>query len=843
MSPQGNPVGASPQAQPEAAPAGASPWVLGLRRALSGSGLAVRIGALSLLLLLVVQVACFVVLREQLNQSARAQLAGELQVGERIWRRLLDTHAQRMHQGATLLSADFGFRSAVASGDKETIVSALENHSARIGATVSAVLDPHFIAKATHGGDATPEALHLLLREVSQSMARAGKGTGLALVSGQPHLWVTVPLRAPVTVGWVLMSFPLGQALVDDMRALSTEHATLITRAPNQAPQLAASTLGPASKALLQGQQLVDGSIQIAGDESYAHIVNLDSGNGSIQAVLTRSVAEVTAPFRRIQMLLGFITLVGLLLFAVGNAWMARRVTGPLRSLAIASERLARGEDNLPMQGMHRGDELGHLARAFDDMRHSVASSRKEMQRLAYCDRLTGMPNRARFHQALQASILHGDAQHLKSDHSLWGRAAAGSERVAVIMLDLDRFKHVNDVLGYAVGDRLLRTVAERLRAVTVRDTDVVACMGGDKFALLLPDAGVDEAFVVAQRIASSFEVPLSLDDHTIDLSAGIGIAAWPEHGDDAAALVARAEMAMYAAKRKPEVAQVYDPATDVASQQSLSLLSELRLAVERNELRLFLQPKISLADHRVVGAEALVRWQHPQRGLLAPIHFVPFAEQTGFIRRLTLWMLEETARQWAALQVHGPLRISVNLSTRDLLDVELPNKLDCILSRHRVPASGLCLEITESTIMDDPARAEATLNVLSQRGFKLSIDDFGTGYSSLAYLRRLPVNELKIDRSFVVAMERDTEDAKIVRSTIDLAHNLGLSVVAEGIENAQVYAQLAGLGCDEGQGYHMNRPQEVEVFAHWLRQRAMTHATPGALLTERSAEIATATA
>jgi diguanylate cyclase (GGDEF)-like protein len=808
---------------------------------LGGGGLALRIGSLSLLLLLVVQVAGFVVLRSHIDSNARAQLAAELQVGERVWRRLLDNHAQRLHQGATLLASDYGFRSAVASQDQDTIGSALDNHSARIGATVSAYLDTQFKAVATHAGEHESDALNPLLRQVSQSLARAGSGRGLTVVAGQPHLWVAVPLRAPLTVGWVVMSFPLGQALVDDMHLLSAQHASLIVSTPATAPRMTASTLGSKAQALLSGPQLIDGTVTLGGEESYAHIVTLESSNGIIQAVLTRAVAEVTAPLRQLQVLLGIITLVGLALFAVGNAWMARRVTGPLRSLATASERLARGEDNLPMQGLHRADEIGHLARAFDGMRHSVANSQAEMQRLAYVDRLTGMPNRARFHQALLATLEAQQPGARSTQEAVLGRAGQARPPVAVLMLDLDRFKHVNDVLGYAVGDRLLCAVAERLRAVVVREGDLVASFGGDKFALLLPQAGVDEALQVAQRIQESFERPLSLDDHTVDLSAGIGIAVWPTHGDNAAALLAHAEMAMYAAKHKPEMAQIYDPATDVSSQQSLSLLSELRLAVERSELRLFLQPKICLADHRVVGAEALIRWQHPQRGLLAPIHFVPFAEQTGFIRRLTLWMLEEAARQWAALQVHGPLRISVNLSTRDLLDMELPQKLDGILRRHQMPADGLCLEITESAIMDDPARAEATLNLLSERGFKLSIDDFGTGYSSLAYLRRLPVNELKIDRSFVVAMERDAQDAKIVRSTIDLAHNLGLSVVAEGIENAQVYAQLAGLGCDEGQGYHMSRPQSVDMFATWLRQRAAPKVTQAQATTPTPLDAVTA--
>jgi EAL domain-containing protein (putative c-di-GMP-specific phosphodiesterase class I) len=290
-------------------------------------------------------------------------------------------------------------------------------------------------------------------------------------------------------------------------------------------------------------------------------------------------------------------------------------------------------------------------------------------------------------------------------------------------------------------------------------------------------------------------------------------VAVFPSHAADADTLISRAEVAMYTAKRKTQMAVVYDPAIDASSARSLSLLTELRRALEQDELRLFLQPKIALIGPRagrMIGAEALVRWQHPTRGLVPPMDFIPFAEQTGFVRQLTLWMLQATAKQWPLLRSLGLLRVSVNLSTRDLLDQDLPQKIDAIVRQHGMPPHALCLEITESAIMDEPQRALATLNTLSEAGFKLSIDDFGTGYSSLAYLKRLPVDELKIDRSFVMAMETDEDDAKIVRSTIDLAHNLGLSVVAEGVENAAVLQRLTLLNCDEAQGYHMSRPVPV---------------------------------
>ena len=273
----------------------------------------------------------------------------------------------------------------------------------------------------------------------------------------------------------------------------------------------------------------------------------------------------------------------------------------------------------------------------------------------------------------------------------------------------------------------------------------------------------------------------------------------------------------MYAAKRQLSGALQYDAAFDSSSAQTLSLLTELRHAVEHPELRLYLQPKVPLHGQPGLAAEALVRWQHPQRGLVPPMQFIPFAEQTGFVRHLTLWMFEEVARLLADPLTQGlPLRVSVNLSTRDLLDPELSQRLADILARHGVAARAFCLEITESAIMDDPQRAEAMLNRLSEQGFKLSIDDFGTGYSSLAYLKRLPVDELKIDKSFVMGMETGEDDAMIVRSTIDLAHNLGLTVAAEGVETAAIQDRLRALHCDEAQGYHIARPLPVDDFLAW---------------------------
>ena len=464
-----------------------------------------------------------------------------------------------------------------------------------------------------------------------------------------------------------------------------------------------------------------------------------------------------------------------------------------------------RREGNSPVEFIHE-HEIGELADAFFSMRHKMAAREQENHRLAYWDPLTELPNRAQFVLLLEASIVEAE----KRGHSVF-----------VLMMDLDRFKYVNDVMGHNFGDALLRQFAQRLQLALADGAHAsakVARLGGDEFAVLLPGTGIAQARQMAARILASLETPLSLEDQTVDISASLGIAGYPEHAASSHTLLSIAEVAMYAAKQRKDGAVVYDAMIDSSSEKNLSLLSELRSAMERDEFRLRVQPKIRLDTGQVVGFESLVRWAHPERGFLFPDDFIAFAEQTGFIRILTRWVLEQSAALCQQLAAMGiDLKVSVNLSPRDLLDQDLPLKFGEILARHQLAPSSFCLEITESAIMDDPIRAQQTLERLHAMGFSLSIDDFGTGYSSLAYLKHLPVDELKIDKSFVLNMEHDIDDTKIVRSTIDLGHNLGLRVVAEGIESEAVWHLLAALGCDQGQGYFMGRPIPGDQLIDWI--------------------------
>jgi diguanylate cyclase (GGDEF)-like protein len=774
--------------------------------------LSTRIVSLSLGLLLLVQIASFAVIRNGIERNARINLSRELAQGERIWARLIAQRSQKLQQGAALLTADFGFRSAVASGEIETIGSALDNHGARIGASFVALLDPQQRMRAQ--SDSNPKGAAYTLKGIAAELAK--HGDAVAMVDDRAYQFVMVPLKAPVLMGWVVMGFALEQSVLDEMRAVTGQHVVVLAPAglpsfrQNKAmlfttlPQIddaRAVVTALTSDILLSGETYITKRILVDNHGEVPPSLQVD-------AVLLGSVSEAVAPYQAVQITLAFITVIGVVLFAVGSLITARRMVQPLMDLVQASERLAKGQYDEAPTHTARNDEVGDLAKAFDHMRLSIAAQQKEIRQLAFWDRLTGLPNRLQFRDELEKALVL--AQPIQ-------------QPVAVVMFDLDRFKHVNDVLGYAVGDQLLQAVAERLK-LAVPQPQCLARVGGDEFAVLLPDCSVERALSLAKSFMAVFDQPLVIDEQTIDLAAGVGVACWPAHGADADALLGRAEIAMYAAKRDTHVPLAYDPQQDAGSTKTLSLMTELKQALEKNELRLYLQPKIELCTGQVIGAEALVRWQHSTRGLVPPMAFIPFAEQTGFIRQLTLWIFETCAVHQTALAQLGVRRLSVNLSTRDLLDQELPDKFDALLRKHASNASGFCLEITESAIMDDPQRAEATLNRLSQAGFKLSIDDFGTGYSSLAYLKRLPVNELKIDQSFVKAMITSTGDTKIVRSTIDLAHNLGLQVVAEGVETQDIADVLTTMACDEAQGYFYCKPMPVPDFMAWTTQWQAQH-------------------
>jgi diguanylate cyclase (GGDEF)-like protein len=462
----------------------------------------------------------------------------------------------------------------------------------------------------------------------------------------------------------------------------------------------------------------------------------------------------------------------------------------------------------LPVAGVLELALLGLYISLFPILRRVTRRLRghlREIEHQALHDGLTGLPNRDLFRTRVDEALVE---------------ARQRDAGVAVLLLDLDRFKEINDTLGHQSGDLLLQALAERLDTL-IRTTDTVARLGGDEFAVISPGAGDSEsALQLADRIRAGLEEPFALDGLTLEVETSVGIALFPQHGEDVEALIRHADVAMYLGK-KTHRPTLYSTKDDHYSPDRLALVGELRRAVAESELVVHYQPLVDLSSGGAQRAEALVRWEHPNRGLLSPAEFLPLAEHTGLIRPVTRYVLDVALRDCALWAQAGlAMGVSVNLSARDLLDLELADEVEELLARHGVDPARLELEITENTILTDPERVRAILCRLRELGVVLGIDDFGTGFSSLGQLKRLPVDVVKIDKSFVLNMAHDENDDVIVRSTIELGHNLGLLVVAEGVETQETWNRLVELGCDTAQGFYLSRPLPKIVLDDWLRKR-----------------------
>ena len=434
------------------------------------------------------------------------------------------------------------------------------------------------------------------------------------------------------------------------------------------------------------------------------------------------------------------------------------------------------------------------------------ARQREQLEFRANHDPLTGLSNRAQLHQETNRTILD-----------------SGRDGLALLLLDLDRFKEVNDTLGHHTGDLLLKGVADRLREAVSDHPARLYRLGGDEFAILARGLGkAADALALARAIGDSLRRPFNVADITLELGGSIGVALYPEHGEDSHALLRCADVAMYESKSRASGPLCYDPGLDSHSPRRLAMMAELGGAIRENQLLLHFQPRIEVGSGRCAGCEALLRWQHPRLGMIPPGEFIPLAEMSDLIRPLSLWVMRhamDQARTWLARGLELP--VAVNLSTRNLLDASIPDQIAGLLAEFDLPPRLLEIEITESALIHDPERSRLVLDRIVALGVRIAIDDFGTGFSSLSYLKRLPLHSLKIDRSFVAEMAESEHDAVIVRSTVNLAHSLGLGVVAEGVEDAATLAAQKALGCEQAQGYFFSRPVPAQELEAWLATRA----------------------
>ncbi|MGZ4461316.1 MAG: EAL domain-containing protein [Gaiellaceae bacterium] len=482
-------------------------------------------------------------------------------------------------------------------------------------------------------------------------------------------------------------------------------------------------------------------------------------------------------------------------------------LVGVLGVVSTAANAFEDGDvESLQLLGVVIASAMGQ-----DDLRKYAALQAHQ----ALHDGLTGLPNRTLFYDRIRQALL---------------AAERDGGRIAVAIMDLDRFKEINDTLGHAAGDHVLREIGRRLQT-SLRASDTVARLGGDEYGLLLPkQADSFETAHLMEKLVAAIAPPIDLEELPLSVEGSIGLAFYPDHGLDVEELVQRADVAMYMAKQQGLDYAFYEQTSDSHDPIRLTLIGELRTAIDNRDLKLHYQPKASLSDGHSHSVEALLRWYHPERGLIPPMDFIPAAQETGLMKPLTLYVLDEALAQLRRWDEQGlELTVSVNLATRNLIDSSFPDDVAEALERHSVPPARLELEITESTVLDDPGRTLAVLERLDAMGVKLSVDDFGTGYSSLSYLRRLPVSEIKIDRSFVMRMADDAGDEAIVRSTIELGRNLGLNVVAEGVESEEAWKRLNELGCDFAQGFWLSKPMPADDVASWFAGHSQGEGTPPA--------------
>ncbi|RST30200.1 EAL domain-containing protein [Sphingomonas ginkgonis] len=755
-------------------------------------------GLFGITMLAVASVAQLVI-RHHARDTVQAELTASGIVYDRIW----SLKAEALTESANVLARDFGFRMAIASGDKPTIDSALVNLRHRIGIDHAFVVDQAREVVGDGPGD--------LVKAVAELPDRLEPGRNNAVVgigSGTYRL-VASPVLAPTQIGWVVFAVPLDRSelhALDRLSAIPVE-ASILRRSADGHWVDPSGKLAPAATldALVERDGSEGERLEIlsgAQGPSFMMAKRLAGPDGRPSAALLLSypVAAAFAPYRSLQFGLAIAGLLGLGLVLLGSRRLAGTIARPIVELDAAAKALEEGSrTEVAVRG---SDEIGRLAESFNKMSAGIVEREHRIGHMAFHDALTNLPNRAFFREQLEGAL-----------------ARAGGRDVAVLYLDLDGFKSVNDTLGHPVGDELLKLVGDVLTEVA---TDAaVSRLGGDEFAIILTGPkGSDRPRTLAQQIVDRMREPMMAGGHLIATGTSIGIAIGPEDGTDANTLLKNADLALYRAKQDGRgVFSFFEPSLDRAARARRQLELDLRGALRTGQFRLEFQPIFDLKAERIGGLEALLRWDHPTRGLITPGEFIPVAEETGLIVAMGEWVLHEACRQ--ALAWPEDVRIAVNVSPLQFRNSGFTNVVFQALTRSGLAPQRLEIEITESVFLDGADAVVALLHRLRALGVRIALDDFGTGYSSLSYLRSFPFDKLKIDRSFVANVASDESAGAIVDAIVHLAGALNMDTTAEGVEDPQQLESLRLHGCGSIQGFLFSQPIRGAAVASLLEQRA----------------------
>jgi diguanylate cyclase (GGDEF)-like protein len=749
----------------------------------------------------------------QVVQRSVVQRTGmELVRAITIFETQLVEQSDRLGDAARILSLDYALREAIATDDMATATSALRNYSQRLGGARMLLVSRNGRVTIDSAGRLINQtfAFPALLKAAARQPS-----AGIAVLDQGPVQLAAVPVLAPVAVGWVVAATPLAEGEAMRLQALSPVRLDVsFLWKTDSGLAVAGSTisvdrqtgLSDTVSRLIENQPgQIDDWIPAVQVQSTIPVLD---GSANVILLLRHGLDDALEAYDPLIYTLFGVILAGLLVGVGGGVLLARLVAKPLAALARAAGQIEQGQyDRLDLKTASGDDEIARTIAAFRNMAGAVADREREIRHQASHDATTGLINLLELERVLEQRI---------------SASSAEGSPLTLIRIVIGRLPEIRNTLGHAVADRLICSIADLI--IREAGSDAVVARAGDAAFALVLSMTEDAALIVGDMLVSLFDTPVPVGDITIDVQARAGIAVSSTTASTARELIRQSDVAVYLAQTSDTKVRPYRREQDPHRAEDLSLMGELRVGIERGEFMLRYQPKVDLRSGEVVGVEALVRWTHPRHGFLPPDRFIPLAEETGSIRWLTRWAIQTAVAQqalWASQNLS--VDVAVNVSARDLADPELPALLADILSQRQPGMGMITIEVTESSVMRDLDAGLAVLHRLSAAGARISVDDFGTGHSSLAYLQRLPVNELKIDRSFIRTLASSETDQTVVRTVINLGHALGLKVVAEGIEDPVVYALLAEWGCDLAQGYFMARPLPPTELAgvaearHWL--------------------------
>jgi diguanylate cyclase (GGDEF)-like protein len=745
------------------------------------------------------------------RRTVEARAAEQLRAGGTLAEHLIGFRAGQLANGVALLATDFGFREAVASGHVPTILSAARNHAQRIGADMVLVLDTHghVLASTAAASDDAGGSLAGLLADA----AGMREQPNFRVFGSHSYQFFLAPVRTPETIAWVAMGFVADDALAARIRDLVGSEVAIVTHGAAGLTRVAATLPLPEAAAGSAAASFPAASavphVSRLGEVDYLSFARrLEVRGDSVDVILLEPLQNVLAPYREQRDAMLLIDGVALLVAAMIGAVLGRSATRPIGELVLAARRIERGQYETAVD-VAGGEEFRSLAATFNAMQSNIAAREADITYHACHDPLTALPNRAGAVRTLE-SLVRATSEP----------GAAREAGAALLLIELRNLRDINASLGLQVGDDVLREAARRLQQ-NAAATDTVARLGETQFLVIAGGCSAERAPLYAGQLAAVIRGGFHLTGVSLDLRVACGVCLFPAHGESANELLQRAQVALEDADETRTRVALYRPGQDQEHRRRLALVTDLRRAIDQDQLSLVYQPKVAMATRSVRSLEALVRWTHPELGAVSPAEFVPLAESTGGSRQLTNWVLGAAIRQMGEWRRQGlELDLAVNLSAPDILDPDLSDEILRLLRRHQVDSTSLLLEITESAVMRDPQVAVRNMQWLRIAGIRFAIDDFGTGHSSLSQLSVLPVDELKIDRSFM--SPADPSAVTIVTSTIELGHSMGLKVVAEGVEDAAAWNLLRRLGCDFAQGYLISpplAPAQVEEFVRQANQ------------------------